>query len=64
MAEGERVRAQRCHYLPIKKIRKINSLIFGCLPQRRKNHAFSFFVSKIMNVVAGWRFSGFNEKKR
>ncbi len=35
------------------KIRKINSLIFGCSPQRRKNHAFSFFVSNLKPAFAG-----------
>ncbi|WP_330982556.1 MULTISPECIES: hypothetical protein [Enterobacterales] len=34
------------------KIRKINSLIFGCSPQRRKNHAFSFFVSNLKALLS------------
>jgi len=36
-----------------KKIRKINLLIFGCLLQRRKNHAFSSFVSCLTPGYAG-----------
>ncbi|WP_330984808.1 MULTISPECIES: hypothetical protein [Enterobacterales] len=40
------------------KIRKINSLIFGCSPQRRKNHAFSFFVSNLAGAFSSGFFIG------
>jgi hypothetical protein len=40
------------------KIRKINTLIFTCLPQRRKNPVFSFFVNNLSRAAVrgfSWR---------
>jgi hypothetical protein len=49
----------RFHVITVRKdiavdiTRKINLLIFGCYPKRRKNHAFSFSLSKFSPVNTG-----------